>query len=209
MAKHKRGEARREHILAVADRLFRRQGYTATSMRQIAAEAGFGAAVSGLYNHFSNKAAIFEALLISRSPYQDLFDALEQVEGETFDVFLRNWFDTLWPIFETHLDFLQLLFIELQEFEGKTLGRFLGGFLPQYVALFSGISRMPDVRQDLPLPVLIRTVASVMIGYLFTEIIARRALAENAPIPMSLGDEWIAGLVSILTRGMSDLPDGE
>ena len=148
MTKHKRGEERRDQILAAADKLFRRQGYAATSMRQIAAEAGFGSAVSGLYNHFPNKAAIFEALLISHSPYQDVFDALEKVEGETFEDFLRNWFGVLWPILEAHVDFIQLLFIEFQEFEGQTLSRFLGGFLPKYFMVFSRISHLPGVRQD-------------------------------------------------------------
>lgn len=208
MTRHKRGEERRDQILAAADKLFRSQGYAATSMRQIAAGAGFGSAVSGLYNHFPNKAAIFEALLIDRSPYQDVFDALEEVEGETFEDFLRNWFAVLWPILEAHMDFIQLLFIEFQEFQGHTLSRFLGAFLPQYFVLFSRISQLPGVRQDLPLPVLIRTIASVMIGYLFTEIVARQALADGTPIPLSLGDEWIDGLVSILARGMHDLPDG-
>ena len=206
MAKHQRGQARREQILSAADRLFRRQGYAATSMRQIAAEAGFGSAVSGLYNHFPSKEAIFEALLISRSPYEELLDALEQVAGEDFEALLRSWFHAIWPIMETHQDFLPLVFIELQEFEGRTLGRFLGRFLPRYFGLFSRIAAMPGVRRDLPLPVIVRAVASLMVGYMLTEIVARRALSDQVPIPLAVGEEWLDGLVSILARGMSELP---
>ncbi|MBN2471158.1 MAG: TetR/AcrR family transcriptional regulator [Anaerolineae bacterium] len=203
MTKHKRGDERREQILEAANTLFRSQGYAATSMRQIAAEAGFGRAVSGLYNHFPNKEAIFAELLISRSPYEDLMIALAEVEGDTLAAFLHNWFDALWPILEAHLDFLQLVMIDLQEFEGRTLGTFLNGFLPSYYDLFSRIQQMQGMRTDLPLPVLIRTIASVMIGYLFTEVVARNALG-NEPFPMALGDSWIDGLVSILARGMTD-----
>ena len=118
MTKYKRGSQRQEQILEAANRLFRRQGYTATSMRQIAEEAGLGA-VSGLYNHFPNKEAIFEALLISRSPYEELLAAFQAVEGDTLESFLRSWFAVIDPITEAHLDFIQLVLIDLQEFNGQ------------------------------------------------------------------------------------------
>ncbi len=51
----------RDAILQVANRLFVRQGYTATSTRQIAEEAGIGKAT--IYHHFPDKQAIVLALL--------------------------------------------------------------------------------------------------------------------------------------------------
>ncbi len=48
-------------ILQVASRLFARQGYTATSIRQIAEETGIGKAT--IYHHFPDKQAIALALL--------------------------------------------------------------------------------------------------------------------------------------------------
>ncbi len=51
----------RETILQVASRLFARQGYTATSIRQIAEETGIGKAT--IYHHFPDKQAIAWALL--------------------------------------------------------------------------------------------------------------------------------------------------
>jgi len=47
-------------ILQVARRLFARQGYTATSVRQIAEETGIGKAT--VYHHFPDKQAIITAL---------------------------------------------------------------------------------------------------------------------------------------------------
>ena len=47
-------------ILQVARRLFSRQGYTATSVRQIAEETGIGKAT--IYHHFPDKQAIITAL---------------------------------------------------------------------------------------------------------------------------------------------------
>ncbi len=207
MNKQKRGEARRQQILRSAERLFRQQGFSGTSMRQIAEAAGFGSAVSGLYNHYPNKAAIFEALLISRSPYEDLIAALESVEGDTLHNFLRNWFRTLWPVMSQHLDFLQLVFIDLQEFEGRTMAHFLSGFIPRYIETFSPIQQFPEVRKDLPLPLLVRTVASVMIGYMMTEMMVQKALANELPFPLAAGDEWLEGLTHILVSGISERPE--
>ena len=205
--KQQRGEDRRAAILDAAADLFRRQGYAATSMRQIAAEAGFGRAVSGLYNHYPNKEAIFAALLTTRSPYEPLLDALRLVEGETLEDFLRNWLRTIWPVLVEYLDYLQLVFIDLQEFDGQTLATFLKDLLPHYFMVFSRVRQLPGVRQDLSLTVLIRTIATVMIGSLFTEVMVRRGAVAGLPEPIAIGDEWIEGLASILARGMS-VPNG-
>lgn len=205
MTKYKRGSARQEQILLVANRLFREQGYTATSMRQIADEAGLGA-VSGLYNHFPNKEAIFEALLISRSPYEELLAAFQAVEGDTLAAFLRSWFAVIDPVADEHLDFIQLVLIDMQEFNGQKLAGFLQEFLPHYFGVFSQLVTLPDVRRDLPLPILVRTIASAMIGAIFTKQVAL-ALGDSPPIPLEMGEVWLDGLTDILARGLSALPD--
>ncbi len=206
--KQQRGEDRRAAILDAADRLFRGQGYAATSMRQIAEEAGFGRAVSGLYNHFPNKEAIFAALLAARSPYEPLLDALQAVEGDTLEAFLGNLLRAVWPVAVEHLDFLQLALIDFQEFDGQTLIGFLRDLLPHYFVIFSRVLSLPGVRQDLALPVLVRTIAVVMIGSVFTEIVVQEGDVRNLPMPVAVGDEWIDGLVTIIARGMS-APDSQ
>lgn len=56
----------RERIVEAALDLFSRQGFAATSMRQIAAAVGIRA--SSLYNHFAGKEAIFSAIIDSYGP---------------------------------------------------------------------------------------------------------------------------------------------
>ena len=55
-----KGEVTRLAIEEAALELFMEQGYHATSMRQIADKAGL--ALGGIYNHFSSKDEIFEAV---------------------------------------------------------------------------------------------------------------------------------------------------
>ncbi len=69
----------RENILQVANRLFVRQGYTATSIRQIAAEAGIGKAT--IYHHFPDKQAIVLALVDQNTGRTR--QVLEAVKAET------------------------------------------------------------------------------------------------------------------------------
>jgi len=48
-----RGELSRDNLLEAARKVFRRQGYSSTTVRDIAAEAGI--ALGGIYRHFASK----------------------------------------------------------------------------------------------------------------------------------------------------------
>jgi len=59
--KRSKGELTAERILDAAEDLFARLGYEGTTLRQIASEAEIQE--PGLYNHFSGKLALYEAVL--------------------------------------------------------------------------------------------------------------------------------------------------
>lgn len=56
-----RRSARREQILAAATRAFARSGFSATSLEDVAAEAGVSRVI--LYRHFESKADLYRAVL--------------------------------------------------------------------------------------------------------------------------------------------------
>lgn len=82
--------------------MFSAQGYAATSMRQVAEQAGL--ALGGIYNHFPSKAALFQAVLQA--------GAAEPAGGGP-----AAWAARL----ERHPEYLRLLLIELVEFQGQHL----------------------------------------------------------------------------------------
>ncbi len=86
----KKGEATRLAIEDAAIQLFLEQGYHATSMRQIAEHAGL--ALGGIYNHFSSKEEIFEAIIIDQHPYKKILPLILAGEGETGEEFFGNAF---------------------------------------------------------------------------------------------------------------------
>ena len=61
MNQEERSERSREQILAAALKLFSHRGYGATSVRDIAQEAGLSK--GNVYHHFPDKETIFRALL--------------------------------------------------------------------------------------------------------------------------------------------------
>ena len=66
-------------ILQTARRLFVQQGYTATSMRQVAEQAGIGKAT--IYHHFPDKQAIVMALLKETTGHMD--ESLRLIQEQT------------------------------------------------------------------------------------------------------------------------------
>ncbi|MBN1285987.1 MAG: TetR/AcrR family transcriptional regulator [Anaerolineae bacterium] len=200
--------SRRDAILDAAAQLFQRQGYSATSMRQIARAAGYEA-VAGLYNHFPGKEDIFAAVLERRAPYDALLPVLENVTGDTAEDLLQNLLRAVIPIMRERLDFLQLILIDLQEFDGRLFSSFLQQVTPHFVGMLSRLLSFPEIRPDLKPQIILRAIVSVIIGYLFTEIAASTPALAHLPFPPVVGEAWLEGLVSILIHGMTVSPEGK
>ena len=61
----KKGDARREELLATAERLFCARGYEGTSVQDIIDEMGYSK--GGFYHHFDSKLAVLEAICQTRA----------------------------------------------------------------------------------------------------------------------------------------------
>lgn len=61
--------SRRNQILDAAQRCFKKQGFHKTTLRDIAQE--FGMSAGHIYNYFSNKEAIIEALVAHAGIHRD------------------------------------------------------------------------------------------------------------------------------------------
>src|SRR5258708_34938838 len=115
-----KGEQARSEILDAAKQLFLSQGYSATSMRDIAKAAG-GRAVAGLYNHFPTKEAIFKALIDERNPYEEIAGAVASGSGSTGPEYITSVLQTVIPMMSKHLDYIGLVEIDMREFQGQTI----------------------------------------------------------------------------------------
>lgn len=109
----------RELIIDSAFDLFITNGYHGTSMRNIADAAEL--AVSGIYNHFANKKAIFQAVIKRWHPFMQMHPQLEMVTGNSVRERLVDTIERIIQTYEANPKTYHLLFIEIVEFDTQHL----------------------------------------------------------------------------------------
>jgi AcrR family transcriptional regulator len=201
-----RGERTRQTILDAAEQLFLAQGYNGTSIRQIAERAG-DIAISGIYNHFTNKEDIFRALLKDRSPYPEVIAILDSIQGHTGPEMLRQAFMGIHDQITKHLNFVQLVVIDLQEFEGTTITSLASEVLPHALKFFARVQAAGGIRKDINTFVLIRAFIGTTAGFVMTGLILDHGMAARIPFfPSASNASWQDSIFDILMNGLYD-PD--
>jgi AcrR family transcriptional regulator len=176
-----RGERTRRAILDGAYRLIIRQGFAATSMREIAGQSHV--ALGGIYNHFGSKEEVFRAIIEERHPFIHILPVLQSVEGETLEDFVRNAARTLVEELRRHPDFLNLMLIEIVEFKARHVPGLFKKFLPLAVPVVHRLAPLRSGMRDIPPMILARAFLGMFFSYYITEALLGRSL----PPAMSAG----------------------
>lgn len=198
-----RGEQTRQAILSAAKGLFIRQGYAATTMRQIARDAGV--TVAAIYNHFAGKEAIFDALLRQAVPLDDLSRLLDVSHGDTTEAVLRRLFRGVMALMAAHQDYLALALIDAQERDGATLVTLVPIMFARIVALHANLAAGQERGglRDVPPHVFGRALASLVVGYALTERVGKPGITLNLP-----ETDWADALADVFMRGVLADRDG-
>lgn len=120
-------EANKNRIESAAKQLFIRQGFHATSMRDIA--GGAETSLGNLYNYYRTKEAILESII---SKYQKVIDArLQRVFADIDEPFepetLKRFGRAIRGLVSEHQDFWLLMYIDVLEFENRHFRRMFQG----------------------------------------------------------------------------------
>lgn len=120
-------EANKTRIEDAAKELFIRQGFHATSMRDIASRAQ--TSLGNLYNYYRTKEAILESII---AKYQKVIDArLQRVLADIEEPFapetLKRFGRAIRGIIGEHHDFWLLMYIDVLEFENRHFRRMFQG----------------------------------------------------------------------------------
>jgi AcrR family transcriptional regulator len=176
----KKGEATRLTIEDAAVELFIEHGYHATSIRQIAERAGL--ALGGIYNHFSSKEEIFEAIILDKHPYKKVLPLILEAQAEDMEAFLQNAVRITLKELGSEPMYIKLMFIEFVEFNGRHGASMLAEIAPKVLPVFE---RMIKGRKDLRVtnpPLLMRSFFGMIISYFITEmIISKSVIAKLMP----------------------------
>lgn len=191
-----RGVETRARLLDAAYAEFRRNGFHGTSMRQIAQAAGL--AVGGIYNHFHSKEEIFAAVLDARHPYHAVLPALAAAEGATLEAFVHDAGRRIQQAIRGVEDqLLPLVFIELVEFQGRHLKDTVERLFPNIMAFAQTLAERPGPMRNLPLPIVIRTLVSLNIGYLMTD-----RFLKDSPLFSAMQLDWYPQMLDIYLHGI-------
>ncbi len=169
-----RGEQTRQAILSAAYDLIIRQGYAATSMRQIAQRSGI--ALGGIYNHFSSKDDVFRAIVEERHPFFQIVPILNAIPGTTIEDYVRNAAHTLVGELGRHPEFLNLMLVEIVEFKSNHVPLVFKKLVPMVMPIAEHISSLDGNLRPIPPFVLARAFLGMFFSYYITEVLLGRSV---------------------------------
>lgn len=189
-------------IEEAAYELFIEQGYSATSMRQIALHAEL--ALGGIYNHFESKKAIFEAIIHDRHPYKQILPVMTTAAGATADEYIRNAVYAAFRELEARPDFLRLMFIEIVEFNAAHLPALYEEMAPQLAPFAERLQDLPPALRPIPPRLLLRALIGMLISLYITEMM-------GSALPLEERRRELESRLDIFLHGILDphLADGD
>lgn len=172
----KKSDQTRSRVVDAAFSLFLSQGFHATSMRQIAAAASV--TLGGIYNHFSSKEAIWLTVLTEKHPYHTILPVLMQAEGTTKAAYIRDLAQRMVEALRGHPDLLNMLFIEIVEFNSAHITTLFSVMLPDLLGLANRFNLAAGSLRPIPPPVLLRA----FFGMFFSFFMTQKALSALEPL---------------------------
>ena len=142
-------EKRKELIESAARELFIKQGFHATSMRDIAKDAGVS--LGNLYNYYETKDAIFESIVekyleIIDERLREMFASIDEpLEPES----LRRMGEMAGELVNNHSDFWLLMYIDVLEFQNRHFRKMFDGLSQRFRKVFGSKFKEAEKRGDL------------------------------------------------------------
>jgi AcrR family transcriptional regulator len=187
-----KGQSSRQAILEAAYKLFLMKGYAGTSIRDISTACGL--TIGGVYTHFADKDQIFSAVMQAYHPFWPLIGAMGAAEGASIEELAHDMARRMVASLGNQREALNLLFIEIVEFQGRHFSEQFPEFFPQIAPIIARISPPAGSLRPIPLPVLVRSFFGLFFSYFMTSVIFTAELPTN--------DETLHAFVDIYLHGI-------
>jgi len=129
-------DARKFVIEDAARELFIKQGFHATSMRDIARRAKIS--LGNVYNYFETKEAIFESIINGYLIVVDqkIKDILDELDEPLDPADMRRLGEMIGEMVDQHQDFWLLMYIDVLEFQNRHFRKMFEGLAEKFRRLF-------------------------------------------------------------------------
>jgi len=195
-------EKNKDRIEEAAKKLFIKQGFHATSMRNIAASAG--TSLGNVYNYYRTKEEILGSII---SKYQttidgrlrSIFDEIDQpLEPES----LVRFGGQIKEMVNDHHDFWLLMYIDVLEFENRHFRKMFEGLVEnlrrRYASQFEEMRKRGAVHSDVDPAVAFTAVYMQFFNYFLVE----KLFGGNSHFGLS-DEQLIEQLTGLYCRGLS------
>ena len=132
-----------------ARELFIKQGFHATSMRDIARNAEVS--LGNLYNYYETKEAIYQSIInrYSEIVNQKLGEIFEQIDEPLEPTSLRHFGEMVGGLVNEHSDFWLLMYIDVLEFQNSHFRKMFEGLTDRFYKIFGNKFTAAKERGDL------------------------------------------------------------
>lgn len=165
--KANKGEETRELIIEKAAKLFLKHGFAATTTRQITDSLGMTRGI--LYNYFTGKEEIFEAVIKQFHPWFQIIPAIKETEGDSITEFVNNARKLLTARWNKHPEYTRLHLIELVEFGGVHLPGLFDQVFNKMVSLLTEKLKGKKGFEHLSISTISRSLLGLFFAYLMSD----------------------------------------
>ena len=191
---------RKEVIEDSARELFIKQGFHATSMRDIS--KGAEVSLGNLYNYYATKEAIFESII---NQYVTVIDEkLKSIFLEVDEPFdpanMRRLGELVGKLVNEHSDFWLLMYIDVLEFQNRHFRKMFDGIRDRFGKIFADKFEEAAARGDLRLGVDAPAVFTVAYMQFFNYFLVEKLFGGNNHLGLS-DDQALNVLTKIFAYG--------
>ena len=193
-------EKRKENIEHAARELFIKQGFHATSMRDIA--KGAKVSLGNLYNYYETKDAIFESIVakyleVIDERLREMFGSIDEpLEPES----LRMLGEMAGRLVNEHADFWLLMYIDVLEFQNRHFRKMFDGLSDRFRKVFGAKFKEAEERGDLRTGVEPGSVFTAAYMQFFNYFLVEKLFGGNRHMGLS-DDQALNSLTKIFAYG--------
>lgn len=149
MTQEERSEKSKQQILDAALKLFSHRGYGATSVRDVAEEAGLSK--GNVYHHFPDKETIFRALLdrYFQAMSQPEFPFNRALASGSFPDNLELIGKAIREIVRDYREYVALIYVDVVEFDGEHVRKFYQNMADRFDAFMKAHGIEEELEQKL------------------------------------------------------------